>query len=238
MMLMLLTHDANTMRLINSNLIYSSLIYSAWFLDGKTSTCYVGDIVEFMQEGLQRIDTAEEYAELEVCQLYELIKGEEVCAILTINDNNVMEMLKPFAMMMEEYKTVITQNIWKCHVQKHSVLPLPEVATKVWAPVFTEIQQLVKRFKDNSVTLKEIDHYLKGILSQNLAEEIQRLVEGCNLCLDQTVSTTWITQFVISVNYYRDACTAQVAAQLILTAKGALMLEGNFGELENFKSKV
>ena len=191
-----------------------------------------------MQEGLQRIDTPEEYAELEVCQLYEVINGVEVYGILTINDNNVMEMLKPFAVIMEEYKTVISQKIWKYHVQKYSVLPLPEVATAIWSSVFAEIQQLIQRFKDESVTLKEIDHYLVGILSRNLEEEIQKLVEGCNLCLDQTLSTTWITTFVTSVKYYRDACTAQDAAQLILTAKDALMLEGNFGELENFKSKV
>ena len=191
-----------------------------------------------MQEGLQRIDTAEEYAELEVCQLYEVINGEEVCAILTITDNSVMEMLKPFAMIMEEYKTNISQNIWKCHVQKHLVLPLPEVATTIWAPVFTEIQQLIEKCYDKSITLREIDYYFKGILSQNIEVEIQRLVDGCNLCLDHTVSTKWISKFVISVSYYRDACKAQVAAQLILTANDALMLEGNFGELEKFKSKV
>ena len=200
---------------------------------------YVGDIVEFMQEGLQRINTPEEYAGLEVCQLYEVIKGEEVYAILTITDNNVMEMLKPFALIMEEYKTVISQKIWKCHVQKHSVLPLPEVATAIWAPVFVEIQQLIQKCNNKSITLKEIDYYFKDILSQNLEEEIQRLVEGCNLCqVDQTLSTTWISQFIISVKYYRDGCKAQIAAQLILTAKGALMLEGNFKELEKFNSKV
>ena len=191
-----------------------------------------------MQEGLQRIDTPEEYAELEVCQLYEVINGEEVYAILTITDSNVMEMLKPFAVMMEEYKTVVSQKIWRCHVQKHSVLPLPEVATAIWSPVFAEIQQLIQKCNDKSITLKETDYYFKGVLSQNLKEEIQKLVEGCNLCLDETLSTTWISQFVISVNYYRDGCKAQVAAQLILTAKDALMLKGNFKELEKFKSKV
>ena len=204
----------------------------------KFTNLYVGDIVEHMQKGLQKMESAEEYAELEVCQLYEVINGVEVYAILAINDDDVMEMLKPFAVIMEEYKTVISQKIWKYHVQKHSVLPLPEIATKVWSPVFMEIQQLVKKFKDKSVTSREIDHYLEDILSCNLEEEIQKLVEGCNMCLDQIFPTTWITKFVTSVKYYRDACTAQVAAQLILTAKDALMLKGNFKELENFKAKV
>ena len=203
-------------------------------------TCIrIGDIVEFLQEGLQKVDSAEEYAELEICELYEVINGKEVYATLTINDKDVIEMLKPFVVIMEEHKTVIAHQIWHCHLQNHSVpISLPEVATKIWAPVCTEIQQFIEKCYDQSITLKEIDHYLKDVLPQNLEEVICRLVNGYNLCLDKPVSTTWISQFVISVNYYRDACTAQVAAQLILTAKDALMLEGNFKELEKFKSKV
>ena len=199
-----------------------------------------GDIFEFIQEGIQRISTAEEYSELEVCQLYEVINGEEVYAILLINDNDVMEMLKPFAVIMKEYKTVISQNIWKCHVQKNSILPLPlpEVATRIWAPAFTEIKQLIEKCYDRSIALKEIDYYLGDISSQSLEEEIQKLVEGCNLYLDKTVSTSWVSAFVISVNCYRDACKVQTAAQLIIAAKDALMLTGSFNELEEFKSKV
>ena len=199
----------------------------------------IGDIVELLQEGFQRVESEEEYANIEICQLYEVINGEEVYAILHINDRDVMEMLRPFATMMEEYKTVISQYIWNCHVQKHSkVLPLPEIATTIWAPVFTEIQQLIEKFYKRSISLKEIDIYLRNISSQNLEQEIQTLVEGCNLCLDKTVSTTWVSKFVKSVNYYRDVCKAQSAAQLVLAAKDALLLEGNFEELKKFKSKV
>ena len=149
-------------------------------------------------------------------------------------------MLKPFAVIMEEYKTIISQNIWKFNVQKNSVipLPLPEVATRIWAPTFTEIKQLIEKCYDQSIALKQIDYYLGDISSQSLEEEIQRLVEGCNLCLDKTVSTSWISAFVILVNCYRGTCKAQTAAQLILTAKDALMLAGNFNQLEEFQSKV
>ena len=191
-----------------------------------------------LKEGLQKVESTEEYEELEICELYEVINGEEVYAILTINDKNVMEVLKPFAVMMSEYKTVISQNIWSCHVRKYSAITLPEVVTKVWTPVFNEIKQLIEKFYDKSVTLKEINIYLKDILPQNLEEEIGKLVKGCNLCLDKEASTTWISQFVVSVNYYRDSCEAQVAAELILTAKDALMLAGSFEELAKFKSEV
>ena len=156
-----------------------------------------------------------------------------------INDRDVMEMLRPFTTMMEEYKTVISQYIWNCHVQRHSdVLSLPEVATKIWAPVFTEIQQLIEKFYNSSITLKEIDVYLRNISSQNLEQAIQKLVNGCNLCLGKTVPTTWISNCVMSVNYYKDVCKAQSAARLVLAAKDALMLEGNFEDLRKFNSKV
>ena len=199
---------------------------------------YVGDIVEAIKMAFQMVDTMESYAKLKIRQLYEVIKGEETYPLFIINDLSIKEMLEFFAIMMEEYKTHISQNIWNCHVQKHSVLPLPEVATKIWGPVFKEMHQLIEKLCDKSVTLKEIDNFFKGYFDSNLEEEIQRLVEGCNLCLDKTVSTTWISQLVLSVNYYRDICNAQRAAQVILDVKSTLMLTGNFEELEEFKSKV
>lgn len=185
------------------------------------------------------MDSPEEYAELKICQLYDVINGEEVFAMLNIIDRDVLEMLKPFAIIMEEYKTVISQGIWNFHVQKHSaLLTLPEIATEIWAPVFTEIQELIEKFSDSSVTVMKIGYYLKDVLSQNLEEEIQKLVEGCNLSLEKTMGTSWIRQFVNSVNDYRDACKAQSVAQLVLAAKDALMLTGNFDELKKLKSKV
>ena len=199
---------------------------------------YVGDIAEAITMAFQLVDTMESYAKLKICQLYEVIEGEETYPLFIINDCNVKEMLEFFAIMMEEYKTHISRNIWNYHVQKHSVLPLPEVVTKIWGPVFKEMHQLIEKLCDKSVTLKEIDNFLKGILTQNLEEEIQRLVEGCNLCLGKTVSTTWISQLVLSVNFYRNICNAQRAAQVILDVKNVLMLTGNFEELKEFRSKV
>jgi len=199
---------------------------------------YIGDIVDVIQEGIKKVTSTEEFEELEICQLYEVVNGVEVYAVLDINDKDVMEMLWPFAVMMSDHKTVISQKIWDCHVQKHSVLSLPEVATKIWTPVFIEIQQLIGKFYDKSVTLKEIIYYLKNISPQELQEEITRLVKGYNWCLDKSMSYAWIPEFVESVSNYNDACEAQSAAKLILTAKDALMLTGNFQELEQFKSEV
>ena len=181
------------------------------------------------------MDSEEEYANIEISQLYGVINGEEVHAILKIDNRDVIEMLRPFTIMMEKYKTVISQYIWNCRIQKHSKLSLPAVATKIWVPVFTEIQHLIERFYNLSITLKEIDIYLRNVSSQNLEQEIQTLVDGCNLCLDGTVPTAWISNFVMSVNYYRDVCET---AQLVLAAKDALMLEGDFEDLRELYPKV
>ena len=199
---------------------------------------YVGDVVEVIKAGLHIVDTAEEYAKLKICQLYKVTDGEETYPLCIINDANLKKMLQSFAVMMKEYKTVISQNIWNYHVQKHSILPLPEVATKIWSPAIEDMKQLIEKLCDKSVTLKEIDNYLEDILAQNLEEEIQRFVEGYKSCFDKTVSTAGISRFVITVNFYRNICNAQRAAQLILDVKDALMLTGNFEELKEFKSKV
>ena len=208
------------------------------FLKYNYMYVYVGDVVEAIKAGLRVVDTPEEYAKLKIFQLYEVVDGEEEYPLFLINDANVKEMLQSFAVMMKVYKTAISQNIWNYHVQKHSVLPLPEVATKIWAPVVEEMQQLIEKLCDKSVTLKEIDIYLKDILPQNLEEEIQRFVEGYKLHFDKTVSTTGISQFVITVHFYKNICNAQRAAQVILDVKNALMLTGNFEELKEFISKV
>ena len=179
-----------------------------------------------------------EYTEFRISELYVVINEQEVFPVLHIDDRDVMLMLKPFVLLIDEYKTVISQNIWNCHVQKqkHSVLPLPEVARIIWTPVYTEIQELVEKLYNNSITLMEIDHYLVNI--QNLEEEICTLVKGYNFCLDSSMPTAWVSQFVEDINYYTDVCKAKIAAELVLTTKDALMLKGTFETLEMFRSKV
>ena len=44
--------------------------------------------------------------------LYEEIDGNEVYALLDINDTCVSEMLQPFAVMMNDYKNKICENIY------------------------------------------------------------------------------------------------------------------------------
>ena len=195
----------------------------------------IGDIFEHIKESLQRVDSAE-YIKFKVCDLYEVINEEDVFAMLHIDNKDVMEMLKPFAILMDECKTVISQNIWNCQVQKDSVLPLPKIAITIWTPVLTEILNLVEKLCNKSVTLMEIDHHLENI--HNLEEEIRTLVKGYNMCLHKSMSTDWISKFVVDVQNYRDVCKAQVSAKLVLAAKNALMLEGKFEELEKFLVEV
>ena len=170
-----------------------------------------------------------------------MVNGIEVYAILNIEDKNVMDMLRPFSIMMQDYKTIISHSVWNDHVKKQVSgvkVSLTEVATNVWAPCFQEMQQVVEKFHARSVTLQEIDYYLRDISPQNLRQEVLSLVEGCNKCLNTIASNSWISQFVMSVNRYRVICQAQCAAELVLKAKDALMLTGNFNKLENLREKV
>ena len=195
--------------------------------------------MDSLEESLETIDSKEEYSQLEICELYEVINGMEVYAILNIDDKDIMDMLRPFSIMMQENKTVIFLTVWDKHVKKQvAELSLTEVATNVWALCFQEITEVVEKFHARSITLEEIDHYLKDIPLQDLEQEIVTLVEGCNKCLNLTASNTWVVQFVVAVNSYWSICQVQHAAELVLKAKDALMLTGDFAKLENLREKV
>jgi len=204
-------------------------------------TFIIGDLLDSLEDGCRTVDSKEEYSQLAISQLYEVVNGIEVYAILNIEDKEVMDMLKPFSIMMRDYKTIISHTVWNDHVRKQASgakLTIPEVATNVWAPCLKEMQQIVEKFHNKSVTLQEIDYYLKGISPQYVQQEVISLVEGCNKCLNIITSNNWISQFVMSVNRYRVICQAQQAAELVLKARDALLLTGNFKKLENLREKV
>ena len=197
--------------------------------------------MDSLKDDLTIIDSEEEYSQLEICALYEVIDGTEVYATLNIEDKDVMDMLRPFSIMMQDNQTIISFNVWNDHVEKQAgsaKLSLTEIATSVWAPCLVEIQQIIESFHDRSVVVQKIDHYFKDLPLQSLEREVITLVEGCNKCLHMTKPTSWVMQFVNAVNSYRDACQAQNAAELVLKAKDTLMLTGNFKKLENFREKV
>ena len=195
-------------------------------------------MIEDLQDNFRIIKSKEKFNSLKISELYEEIDGNEVYALLNINDAHVVEMLQPFTVMMDEFKNVITQNIWCYHVREMDTakLSLPEIAIKIWAPCFEEIVHLVETFCDRSVSLKKIDYYLKGV-SSDLSQEILRLVEGCNKCLNKA-STTWVPHFVDSVNHYRIIDKAKDVADLVIAAKNVLKMNDGFDKLEDCKIKV
>ena len=197
------------------------------------------DLIKDLQENLEVIDSEELFKSFKICDIYEIIGGNEVYALLDINDTHVVGMLQPFAIMMHDYKNLISEKIWCCHVAKmHAKLSLPEIALYIWAPCFEEIQQLIERFCDRSVSLQEIDQYLKNISSPDLRKEVFNLVEGCNKCLNKTSPTTWISHFVDSVNHYRIIGKAKDLADLVLTIKDVLKMNDGFDKLKDCKVKV
>ena len=200
---------------------------------------YVDDLIEDLQDNLRIIDSKEQFSKLKISELYEEIDGNEVYALLDINDVHVVEMLQPFVVMMEECKNVIFDNIWYYHNEMEgSKLSLSEIATDIWAPCFKEIQQLVEKFCDRSVSLQEIDQYLKNVSLSDLNQVVFKLVQGCNKCLNSKASTTWVTHFVDSVRHYRIIDKAKDVADLVIAAKDVLKMSNGFEKLEDCKAKV
>ena len=198
-----------------------------------------------LQDNIRTIESKEHFEALKISGLYEEIDGNEVYALLDINDTCVSEMLQPFVVMMHDYRNEICQNIWGCQIEKAQLpegkkLSLPDIAVDIWEPCFTQIQQLVERFCDRTVTLQEIDKYLKFKEEHcsDLNQHIFKLVEGCNKCLNIRPPTTWIYNFVNSVNHYRIINKAKDVADLVITAKDALNMNDGFEKLEDCKLKV
>ena len=208
-------------------------------------TYIIGDLIRDLQESLRIIESKDQFDVCKISDLYEEINGNEVYALLNINDTHVSEMLQPFVVMMHDCKNAICENIWCCHVNKALLaegnkLSLPEVAIKIWTPCFKQINQLVERFCDRTVSLCEIDQYLhlKDVCSEDLQQEIFKLVEGCNKCFNKTSSTSWISHFMGSINHYRIINKAKDVADLVIAAKDALKMNDGFEKLEDCKMKV
>ena len=202
----------------------------------------LGYLKDGLEDGLRTVNSEEEYPKLITCQLCDVIHDMEVYSILDIADKDVLNMLEPFSIMMHDNKTDIFTALWKHHVDEQvktsTKLSLSEIATKVWAPCLEVVQQVVNAFHDRSVTLQDIDCYLKDISSENLESEIYTLVTGCNKCFQPVAPITWVPQFVVSVKEYRGICEVKEAAEVVLKAKDALRLIGNFQQLEDLKEKV
>ena len=196
------------------------------------------DLLVDIQENLTDLSSKENFLKLSIRALYEEIQGEEVYAMLTIDDKEVVQMLQPFMVLMHSHFTFITQHIWKYHVPKDTELSLSQLADQVWRPCFEEIQHLIEKLHAKSVTLKEIDDYFQNIPSQNLEHEICRLVEGFNLCLHKAASVTWVSQVVVSINHYRNIIEVQEVAELLLAAKNSLEVHTEFEELKRLKKRV
>lgn len=198
------------------------------------------DLIKDLQESLEDIELEERFNKFKISELYEEIGGNEVYALLNINDAHVVEMLQPFAITMHECKNVISEKIWDNHVTKmQAKLSLPEIALNIWAPCFKDIQQLLERFYDRSVSLQEIDQYLKNVSSPDLEKEVFNLVEGCNKCLNKTSPTTkWVSRFVGSVNHYRTIDKAKDLADVVLAIKDVLKMNDGFDKLKDCKVKV
>ena len=198
---------------------------------------FLDEFLGNIEDNLQDL-SSENFVKLKISDLYEEINGEEVYAVLNIDDEAVVEMLQPFTILMHSHLTVISQQIWNSYVPTQSKLSLPEIASKVWRPCFEEIQQLIEKLHTKSMTLHEIDCYFQNIPPQDLESEICNLVDGCSICLNKPASVTWVSQIVVSVNRYRNIYEVQEVAELLLAAKNSLVLSAKFEELNKLKERV
>ena len=109
-------------------------------------------------------------------------------------------------------------------------LSLEDVVTKVWRPVKQRYDDLCARIQNGSVTLQEVDLFLKAYIGRypDLEHEFQLM------CTDDK----WIKQRVHQVQQYHELDQCCRGAKLIKEAKDVFQLTGDFTVLEVILSAV
>ena len=111
----------------------------------------------------------------------------------------------------------------KAVCQKHE-LSLEDIVTNVWRPVKQRYDDLCTRIQNGSVTLQEVDCFLKAYIGRypDLEHEFQLM------CTDDK----WIKQRVHQVQQYHELDQCCRGARLIKEAKDVFQLTGDFTVLE------
>ena len=109
-------------------------------------------------------------------------------------------------------------------------LSLEDVVTDVWRPVKQRYDDLCARIQNGSVTLQEVDLFLKAYIGRypDLEHEFQLM------CTDDK----WIKQRVHQVQQYHELDQCFHGARLIKEAKDVFQLTGDFTLLEVILSAV
>ena len=120
---------------------------------------------------------------------------------------------------------------------KNSQLNFRDIKKQVWKPAFSTSCQLLKRLRDRSIKLVEVDKLLN---EDNLAIELLNLERGIWFSerTETNPTSTWIVPCVQRMEEYRSLCQHAIAARAFLKLKQTLQLTGNFTRVEELAAKV
>ena len=136
-------------------------------------------------------------------------------------------------------KSQIFESLWIHEVNKReqetgvAQLTLEEVATLVWQPVKQRYDDLRQCIQDGSITLKEVDSCLNAYVDNysDLNGELQ-------LMSTSTDDVAWVERRVHQAKLYHQLRLSCVGATLIMEAKEAFNLTGDFSALETIVNAV
>ena len=112
-------------------------------------------------------------------------------------------------------------------------LSLDDVVAEVWLPVTQHYDDLCTRVQNGSVTLGEVDNFLSAYVGHypDLEHEFQ-------LMCQPTSDASWIKQRVYQVQQYHELDQCCRGARLIMEARQAFELTGDFAVLETIVRAV
>ena len=119
---------------------------------------------------------------------------------------------------------------------KNTNLSVSDLESVVWAPAFQYCQKLLRKLRDLSITLGEVDRCFQDFTEDEITFEIKHL----SVCLMQQQSSDgWVQEGVCKIVEYRKLCSYRNVATSFLKLKGLLGIsEADFRDVEKVSTEV
>ena len=169
------------------------------------------------------------------------IDGDAVELVGLKSAKSLLDIAVKFDIVHMKQSSSLFTIIWKEHL--HSLnrvkLTIEDIKVKIWEPTFIKCNDLLNSVQDKSITLADVDRYMKP--DENITTQLKRLYFGIGECLgnsEDNSSLQWIETSVRLMEEYWSLLELANAAKTVIKMKMTLKLTGDFSLIENIAKEV
>jgi hypothetical protein len=147
-----------------------------------------------------------------------------------------------FHVMTKEVNSDIFDSTWRSTmlraINDNPNLTIKDIERGVWIPTFKHCQKLLFQLQDMSITLCDLDEYLR-VSDGGLEHELKALCHGLSMCAEKEYCDDWIGSTIARIVEYRKLQDYHAAASLFVKLRTSLNLtKGDFQDVERIASEV